>query len=432
MTTLNRNSKADTVFLGLKGDGGPDDMAVDISQERTDLDYQTTYLREDSSARTAITTPREISLLFVAKTGDSGILINHGTNDGASYTFRIDITGGALRCLENGSVRCQVNLPGLAGSDREFVAQWSTRPEGSQVRSELIIINDTIGTLAFSFATHAVCTTSTSWNLQVAGYGNGASSAYDIGDINGVRIGKRAHSMPEAIEDWRAESTKPTLTATTRDAVLPIDADTDIAAVGGFAGPAYLFGGAAARDADRRLVSPLVNVRAPAEFNIAKADHTDGSRKWFRPTPDDPAFYLSAQHFHYVPVPPNVSRAQVRIFVRVHTIDAGPCDMLFAAYSAAGWPFAGEPAQDLTYHRTGNTICNTDHPSGGGEWLDLGDVQIARDDWGMSSFMIAHSFDNGDDSEAADETLFSILAIIVEPFSAPASSGPGLGFDQEP
>jgi hypothetical protein len=427
MTDLHRNSKADTRFLGLKGDGGVADMAVDISQERTDLTDNSTFLRESSSARTAITTPREISLLFTAKTGDSGILLNHGTNDGASSTFRVDVAGGILRCLENGTVRVEVALPALSGSDREFIAQWSTRPEGSQVRSELIIINDTIGTLAFGFATHAVGTTSSSWNLQVGGYGNGPTSAYDVDDISGVRIGKRFHSMTEAVEDFRVGSTKPALLGTVRDAVLPINPDLGLE--GQFAGPAYLLAGAAARDDDRRLHSPLVNVRAPAEFSITRADHTGANRRFYRAAPGDPGFYLAAQHWHCVPVPPNVNKARVRIFVRMHTTGDGPCDLIFAAHSWANFPFVGDAVKPQVIYRTGNTILNEDHASGGGEWLDLGDVQLARDEFGMTSICIAHSFDYDEDSDAADDTVFAVLAIVVEPYSLPAADP---GYDTSP
>lgn len=422
MTDLHRLSKADTVFLGLVAGG----LAVDQSQERVDLTDNTTYLRESSSARTAITAPREISLLFTAKTGDSGILLNHGTNDGASSTFRVDVTGGVLRCLENGSVRVQAALPALSGSDREFIAQWSTRPEGTQVRSELIVINDTIGTLAFAFATHAVGTTNSGWSLQVGGYGNAPTTPYDIADISGVRIGKRFHSMTEAVEDFRAESTKPALLGTVRDAVLPINADLGLE--GQFAGPAYLLAGAAARDDDRRLISPLVNVRAPAEFSIAKADHTGDNRRFYRTAPGDPGFYLAAQHWHVVPVPPNVNKARVRIFVRMHTVDAGPCDLIFAAYSWANFPFVGEAVKPPVIYRTGNTLINETHASGGGEWLDLGDVQLARDEFGLTSICLAHSFDYDEDSKAADDTVFAVLAIVVEPYSKPADPG----FDTSP
>lgn len=425
MTALNRNSKADTCLLTLAASG----LSVDISQERDDLVDSTTYLREDASARTAITVPREVTVLFTAKTGDSGILVNHGTNDGASSTFRIDVTGGVLRCLENGSVRVSASLPSLAAGDRSFVAQWSTRLEGTDIRSELIVINQTVGTLAFGFATHAVGTTNTSWNLQIAGYGSGPTSAYDIADIRGVRIGKRAHSMTEAVEDWVTESTKPTLTATTRQAALPICAA--IGAEGEFAGPAYRWAGATTRDSDRRLVSPLVNIRSPSEFSIALADHTDGSRRWYRPTPDDPDFYLSAQHFWHVPVPPGVSRAEVRIFVRSTSVGDDVCDLIFRAYSAANWPFVGESAQELTFFKTPDAVLNADHASGGGEWLSLGDMQIARDDLGMTSLMIAHSFDHGVPSDAASDTLFSILAVTIEPFSRPVNDD-GFGYDSEP
>jgi len=422
-TALDRNSKHDTVLL-LDSAGG---LSVDISQERDNLTNNTTYLREASSARTAITTPREITVLFTAKSGDSGILVFHGTTDGASSTYRIDVTSGALRCLENGNLRVQATLPSLAVGDRSYAAQWSTRPEGSSVRSELIVQCLTTGTYAHGFGTHAVGTTNTGWALQVAGYGNGPTSAYDIADIKGVRIGKRFHSQVEFVEDWVAESTKPDLLGRVRDAALPIV--SDIGVEGEFAGPAYLHAGATARDVDRRLVSPLVNVRMPSEFLIAKADHTDtGSRRLYRPAPGDPHFYLHAGLWWYVPVPPHMNKARVRIFVRMFTVDEGPCSMIFKALSWANYPFAGEPAKAPVIYHTSGVFISEDHASGGGEWVDCGFLHLARDELGCTSICIAHSFESGADSEAVDDTRFAVLAVTVEPFFLPNDPGFDIGF----
>lgn len=428
-TILDRNSKADTMFLGLKADGGPADMAVDQSQERTDLTDNTTYLQETSSARLAITYPRELSVCFTKKTGDAGILVNHGTSNGVSWTYRMRVSGNDLDCSENGVLRVSVTLPGVAGTDRRFLAHWSTRQDlfdPTKVRSELSVYNFTTGVWAHAFATHSAATTNVAWDFNVGGYGAG-TLAYDVGDMDTVRVGKRFHSQAEAHEDWVAESTKPDLLGRVRDAALPIAADIGIE--GEFAGPAYLWAGATARDVDRRLVSPLVNVRLPSEFVIAKADYLDsGSRRLYRTAPGDPQFYLAAQHWWYVPVPPHMNKARVRIFVRMFTVDEGPCSMIFKAVSWANFPFAGEPAKTPVIYRTGGTFLSEDHASGGGEWVELGDLHLARDEFGCTSICIAHSFEFGVDSEAADDTRFAVLAVTVEPYYLPNDPGFDIGF----
>lgn len=427
MTDLNRNSTADTVLLTLR-DTADADLAVDLSQERTDLDDQTTYAVELSSARAALTSPREVTVLFTAQTGDSGILVNHGTNNGASYTYRVQVSGGNLVCRENGSTIVTLALPSLTGSDRSFAAQWSTRPTDSGVRSEVTICCLDTGALAYGFAAHAAAATDPTWELNVAGYGSGAS-AYPLGKIDGVRLGKRFHSQAEFVEAWVAESTAPPVTGVLRGPVLPVDPDTTIGDEGGFAGPAYLWAGAAARDADRRLLSPLVNQRAAAEYLISKGNHSDGRASKYRPAPGFPTYWLGAQHWFYVPVPPNVNEARVQVFVRMLTTGVGPCDMLFRAYSLAGLQFVGEPAAELRYHVTDPVVLNADHGSGGGEWVDLGRVRLARDEWGMTSICVAHSFDLDVDSPAADDTLFCILAVRAEPVYVAGDAG---GFDLAP
>ena len=423
-TNLDRNSKADTHYLGFQGEGDYTDMAVDQSQERTDLAVSASYLRETSSARLAITYPRELSVCFRKKTGDAGIMINHGTSDGVSWTYRMRVSGNDLDCSENGALRVSLTLPGVAGTDRRFLAHWSTRQDlfdPTKVRSELSVYNFDTGVWAHAFATHNAATTNTGWDFNVAGYGAG-TLAYDVRDILSVRVGKRFHSQAEAHEDWVDESTKPALLGRVRDAALPIVAD--IGVEGEFAGPAYLHAGATARDVDRRLVSPLVNVRMPSEFVIAKADHTDsGSRRLYRPAPGDPQFYLHAGQWWYVPVPAHMNKARVRAFIRMWSVDLGPCSMIYKAVSWANVPFAGEPLEAPVIYRTGGTFLSEDHASGGGEWVELGDLHLARDEFGCTSICIAHSFEFGVDSDEVDDTRFAVLAVTVEPYYLPSDPG---------
>lgn len=424
MTDLDRNSKADTVFLGKRLDGGADDMAVDISQERIDLDYLGTYLEETASARTAITTPRELSMLFSAVSGDSGILLNHGNVAGTSYTYRMRVNAGALECMENGSLRVSVALPSLVlGGDQDYVAHWSTFPLGSQVRSEVMVICLDTGVAAHGFATHAAPTTDATWNLTVSGYGAGVSG-YDIDKIDAVRIGQRFHSTTEGYNDWVAESTKPTIAARLRGPTLPLTPATRIADEGAFAGPGYLWPGAASRDDDRRLIGPVINLRAPAQFTISTGAYSSAPQR-FRDLGAS-GYKLTREHTWYRPLPPTCNRVYARAFVRLFSL-SDPVDLGFRFYSFANFPWAGEPKGVQASYFGSTVFLNTTHSVHGGQWVDLGSVAVKPDDWGYVPLALAHSFDL-DDSNVADMR-FAVRAVQVAPYYLPAEDG---GLDTAP
>ncbi len=428
MTALDRNSKADTQYLGLGVT--PAAVAVDQSQERTDLVDHTTYLQEASSARFALTYPRELTVCFTKKTGDEGILINHGTSTGASHTYRMRVFGTVLYCTENGSAVLSVALPDVTGTDRRFMAQWSTRPDvfdPSKVVSELTVYNFTTGAWSHAFATHTPATTNTGWDFNVGGYGAGVS-AYDVTDIDTVRVGSRFHSQVEAREDWVDESTAPTIDGVLRSAALPISTGTEVGTSGEFAGPAYLWSGADARDADKRLVSPIVNVRAHAEFVIAKDDYTTpGRQNDFRPVPGATQYRWTLDHLWKRPVPPGCNRVRGRAYIRMFTVDAGPCEMFFRIYSIGNLPLKGAPLSPPIRYYGATATQQTDDAIGTGHWIDLGTCHVARDAVrpDFSTFALAHSFNNGGASKAASDTRFAVYAVQLEPYYQPSDAASG-------
>lgn len=421
MTDLDRNSKADTVFLAIKGGGGIPALAVDLSQERTDLTNNTTYLQEASSVRTAVTYPRELSVCFTKKTGDAGILVNHGNSAGSSYTYRMRISGNDLDCYENGNLVVSVPLPGVAGSDRRFMAHWSSRPDllnPGQVRSELTVYNFATSAWDHAFATHTACTTNTAWDFNVGGYGAG-TLAYDVADIDTVRVGTRFHSQVEAREDWVSESTKPSIDGVLRSAILPIDTGSDVGTSGDFAGPAYLWSGASTRAADKRLMSPVLNMRPLDQYAIEQADYVgDPTEQGFKAPPGAPTYRWTRGCVWRRIVPPGCNRVHARAFIRTWTIGDGPCEMLFRMYSVGNHHIGGvAPGALIPYHgATGSR--QVDDASDGGGWVDLGVLPVARDsaDPELSTFMLAHSFDDGAVSSDVDETRFAVFAVTIEPF----------------
>ncbi len=422
MTDLDRNSKADTVFLAKRADGGSADLEIDLSQERTDITYVATYLHESPSARTAITYPRELSILFWAETGDAGILINHGNVAGTSYTYRMRINTGALECMENGSLRVSVALPSLSlGGSRRYLAHWSTFAIGSDVRSEVMVYCLDTDAAAHGFATHAATTTNVAWDLTIGGYGAGVS-AYDVDLIDIVRIGQRFHSLTEAREDWINESTKPSVQGRLRDPTLPIE--PRVADEGEFAGPCYLWSGAASRDNDRRLVGPVINLRPPAQFTVSTASYSDTPQA-FRDL-GSTGYKLGRSLLWYRPIPPGCNRVQARVHVRLFSL-SDPVDLGFRFYSFENFPFAGEPKAPLASYFGDTVFLNTTHSVHSGQWVDLGSLAVKRDEWGCAVLALAHSFDLDDSN--VDDMRFAVRAVQVTPYYEPSDAG---GLDASP
>jgi hypothetical protein len=101
-TSIDRNSKPDTVFLCLPAGGGAAALATDASQNRTALTNNTTYVSEANSARTALSSPRELTIVVEIASGQSGVLVYHGNAGG--YGYRVRINAGAVEVYKASGV----------------------------------------------------------------------------------------------------------------------------------------------------------------------------------------------------------------------------------------------------------------------------------------------------------------------------------------
>lgn len=413
MATIDRNSKPDTIVLSLPAGAGAAALADDVSQYRTDLANATTYVHESPSARAAITYPREVSLVVEVDDTDEATLIEHGDGLG-NFTFNVTVSGGFVRCGENGSTVVSETLPGVDGTVRRFLIAWSTRLEaGTTVRSELLLVNLGDESVVYATATHSAGTTSAAYNLMINADSSGAGGLADITRWRAARVGRRFHSTTEAWEDWVGETTPPSTTQVRRGAPLvPDRATLDIGDDGSFAGPAHLWSGATFRDCDRRLVGPLVNVRIASPYVI---DTTYSPTAWHRLAPGSSTLRISTALAFYSPIPGKVSRARVRLFVRQSCdVDTVTAEVRYRVYSIAGL-LNGEP---ITYQRTAQATCTTDHGATGGEWLDLGVLRFARDSIDCTLFAVAFEIDP-DDPLAGDTQAF-VHAITIEPYAEEA------------
>jgi hypothetical protein len=439
MTALDTNSKGDTVFLALPAGAGSAALAVDVSQHRTDLTDNTDYCFEQPSVRTALIYPREISLVLDLSNTTSGTLLKHGEEGiNSNHTYKIAVNAGSLTFLENGNTRASAALPGVGGSDETFLVHWSTRAEGTSVRTEVYVRNLDDNSEVHVQETHAAGTTDLDWTLWVNG------DDFDPGPATltrwaSVRISQRFHSTTEAREDWVAQTTPPAITARRRAPVLTFEtSDLDVAQDDYPAGPTYAWALHQARESDMRMLGPLVNLRPRAPY---AERNTYAPENFFRRAPDVappavPLYHLCLRYLWHVRVPPKCNRVRARIHVQVYTVGADTCVMRFRMFSMQP---AGAPLIPLTpfgWFGGPATSLTADHgPTGVGEWVDLGEIKIAEkpnaphEGWTVFALGFSFNFDSGDPEE--DDTLIKIKAVVIEPVFVEGGDGLDLGFAEE-
>ena len=415
MTALSLVSKGDLAFLCEPAGGGAASVIVDVSEQRTNLTNNTTYASEASSSRTAINTPRTVCVVVNMTTTSSGVLVHHGSS-AAVYGYQIDKSGTNVLVRENATIRVTLALPGLAAGARKMLVHWAQRVDGSNVVSEVAAYNFTTGAWAFASATHSSFSTTTTHTFTI-GAVTGGGSAYSLGmsAFHAVSVGRRFHSTTESSIDFVAVPTPPAMPGRRRVANLTGPSSELPAEDGYFAGPSYLWALAATRDADSRLITPLVNLMIANPYS----EVVTPTARYHRNAPGSTVFRLSTRWLWHAWPGPKVNAARCRIHVAV-TGFAGVCPVKIRMYSIANLP-VGQPKPPplLAYSTTTQTINAS--TGAAGVWLDLGQVRLARDKAGMTALALALNFnDNGGDAYA---TTVKIRAVTVEPLSADLSGG---------
>lgn len=420
MVAVNRNSKPDTVLF-LDFAAGNDQ--VDYSQYRTNITNNTTYLSEANSARTALDGPREISIVVDLTNADSGVLIDHG--NGATYGYRIDFSGGSVRCRINGTTVLSLAPPSIGAGETKYTVSWNQKPVGGGVYfGELFVCSSSAqAVIQGSYTIFAADPTHT----LTVGAANGGGSTFSGGlaDIYFVRIGRRFHSTQEAFEDFNTQSTPTAVTGTIRTPPLVPDGDTLPVLVeeDNFVGPSHLWSGHVITQADRRLIGGLgpgtilTTTTAPVALSYL---FTAGSPGWWKLAPNDTNLHIGLPWLWYVPVPAQCNRVRCRVQVRQTDPSVGSvtAEVRYRAYSMAGLPMQGEGVGSFAYHRGSQVTSTAEQPSAGlCTALDLGSIGIAVDDWGCTWLAVAVGFKPGDALLAT--TTMTIISVAFDPYFEP-------------
>jgi hypothetical protein len=424
MTALHTASKSDTILLL---DYATGDIFEDKGPERTNLDDQTTYLDETPSARAAVGAPRNITIKLQMQSGWSGVLLELGRGAG-NYSYRVSLSAGVLSFAEETLLRAAVTVPGLTGSDRLVLINWSQRVEGANVIDEIAVGNLTTGEWAFGRGSHTALVPVSTDDLTVSAAAGGASTyTGTIAAYQGVHIGRRLRTAAEAFEDWGTLSAVPTFDGFARDPLLTGSAsELVIANEGSLTGPSYLLSGAATRQAAQRGVGAFVNlsIRSPNAELIAASPV-----RFYKATPDGVAgWQWCIRYLWHGYLSPKVNVARVRIHVRAYDSMGGGATISpvrFRSYSIADLPLNGAPSV-MTYNR--GAITSITAVSVAGVWVDLGLVTLSRDAKGLSYFALGFLIDSEGKEGITFVTAWKLNAITVEPYAKDLAEG-GKGGD---
>lgn len=421
MTDLHANSKSDTILLL---DTGVADPWTDLGPERTDLVDQTTYIEEDPSARSAIAAPRNITIKVAMQSGWSGILLYFGPLVG-TYSYQISLAASVLSFAENGILRTSVTVPGLTGSNRTVLINWSQRVEGANVIDDVAVGNLTTGEWVFGRGSHAAFTPNSAHILSIAAK-TGGTSAYTglIDAFTAVHIGRRFHSSTEAMQDWGTAATAATFDGYDRAPILTGTAATLVLpAEGEFVGPSYYWAAVATRQAAQRAVGAFANlsIRSPNAEGV-----TASPSRFYRATPDNvTGWKWCTRYLWHGYLSPKVNVAQVRIHVRAYDSMSGGATVnavSFRSYSIANLPLNGSPVAPI-YNR-GAIVSTSTTTTTSGSWLDLGLVTLARDANGLSYFALGFRFATTNVNEGITfNTTWKLNAITVDPFGMDLDGG---------
>lgn len=416
-TAISRLSKPDTLYLAEPDGAGAAALATDLSEARVNITNGTTFAYENSSARTAVDAPRAIEVVVDIASTDSGVLVQHG--NAGTYGYRLRFGGtGQIEAAQNGVLVAQVEPPSLSKSTQRYAIGWSTFEIPGGVRHELTAYCVDTDVWDFAFSETTASTTSTSDTLSIgAAAGGGSAFSGGAAAFHKVRISSRHHSQVEVREDFVAQRTPPAVTEARRAPPLVLDRSSLLVADdGAFIGPAQLMAGASFRDSERRLIGSLVNMRTAAPMLISNTY----SAPWWRLAPGETTYRMCISYLWLSPVPPTCNRARVRIFVRQGcTGYAESVPFKWRAYSISGLPLANandEPPMQVLAYRTATVSLEAQHAVGGGEWVDLGALKLARDAFGLTFIALGVNIDDDAPSEQADLSYAYVSAFIADPY----------------
>lgn len=413
------NAKDDVLYYAVDDGAGIADLAVDLSQFADNQVAGATWTYEPSPAsRFNVTTSWSAEVEVTLDNTDSGRFFTY-----SNMSLRLT-AGGAVEPILNGGLTTGITLPGISGSDQNFVIAWATEPNelttgaGNALRTELRAWNTSTGAYVQTSYTHAVRTSGTADFVWWASNNAGANPF--TGTPIACRFGAgRFRPATETAEDFVALTSAPTITGQSRIELVVPEPGSDIADAGYYAGPVLSSCASAVALADLRMLSPIVNESLLQRTTLAGAGLTGAPTRWSRPGPDPDYTILGAYMFSRR-IPARVDRLKVRVHLQQWRTAPATADRVHVRVWSMNRP--PQPVgNDITDHdhalrvqTVGDSIA-TSHGNGAsaGQWLDLGLLRVARNSRGRTWIVIG--LDIEDLSGAVANNRVRLQAITVEP-----------------
>jgi hypothetical protein len=418
-------------------------IATDLGQYETNLTASGVGGYEASSARTNITGERNVYYRGDLSTADTNaVLVRHGDQTTVTTnTYGMAVSGTDEIQVLYGSTSLISIDAGLSGTDQDYSIGWSTRANplttgasDAQV-SELWVYNHDTGDRYFEQATHAAPSGSDGYTFSVAGWWDGATmTGAPANAPSDVRVGTTFYTAVQYEEEFVGASPWAS-THDTRQPKAPVWKASGAASEGEWLGWQTQYAAWAARNADRRLASPLVNAvyRDAEEFSLVSGLYEPQYRHIYAPG-DQTTYQMPASYLWWCKVPMTVQRVRVRVCITSYPTSGADVPVGLTCYS-----MDRPPPWPCNWKRCKPVVGTYSHSSSADrEWVDLGELEIVRLLEGGAAYnntthlALGYAIDPAGTANNDTDARIIVHGWQVVPVISNATNGPEMGLQPAP
>lgn len=425
-------AKQGTVFLGLNGPG-MGNLAVDQSQEATNMTANANSITENPTTRFDHSHPRSIVAQMGMTSTSTGVVYAHADGLGGFGTRIEVISGGTVRAQVNGATVGLVTIPSLAGLERVCRLLWTSiaNPDSTgasdAVKSWLVAQNVLTNSFVRTSFTHAVPTSSSAtaawWADDAAGTNAYSGTQYRCGYHH------RRMTMREVLNDWQVAA-DPALTTEFVDDVSPVPfsvamglGDRDE-----LHGPAAAWSGHSHRKLKRRCATAL-HVRYDTATLVPNSYNAPA---FWRAAAGSAVYRWRLGWLHVWPVPAGCNEAWVEVQLRSWVLSGSSVPFGLRVYSMNRPPGVGglggaEPYEQYYVE----SIVDRDDTANNGSHVDLGSLPLAVSQSGIRKgktyIALAIAFDPDNASANDANARASIADLHLSPGYREPAGGLGVG-----
>jgi hypothetical protein len=311
-------AKLGTRFLGrafVNGANGYTQLAVDDSQDDTDMTATATSITEDPAARYDQSHPRTIAWRATQTNTSTGVI--YAQSDGVGGQVQhIDTLSGAIRAFRSGVSLASLSLPGVSASSQSFLCAWisianpDTTGASDAVLSWLVARNLATGAVARQRFTHAAKPASTervSWGDR-----DGAGTNPFTGTLTMVGFHDRRMTLSELVNDFVSVTEEPSTEFVEDRMPLPFDIAMGLHSMDELHGPAAAWAARNHQQLRRRLATTMqVRYTTMPEFQVLGGTQPAPSK--MRLAVGSAAYQWYLGWLHVWPVPAGCNEAWVQL-----------------------------------------------------------------------------------------------------------------------